>query len=116
MKGRRQKAEGRRLPSLTDDGPGRWTRCGMIPPMGDIAAKFVVSPAGRKEAVLLGVAQYRRLLRKIEDLKDALALDRAERTSKKLISYFSVSRRLKAAGELRGASHCERSKEVETAR
>jgi len=88
----------------------------MIHPMGDIAAKFVVSPAGRKEAVLLGVAQYRRLLRKIEDLEDALALDRAERTSKKLVSYFSVSRRLKPAGELRGASHCERSKEVETAR
>jgi hypothetical protein len=88
----------------------------MIRPMGDIAAKFVVSPAGRKEAVLLGVAQYRRLLRKIEELEDALALDRAEGTSKKLVSYFSVSRRLKPTGELRRASHCGRSKEVRTAR
>ena len=72
----------------------------MIRPMGDIAAKFVVSPAGRKEAVLLGVAQYRRLLRKIEDLEDALALDRAEQTSTKLISYSSVRQRLKRAGKL----------------
>lgn len=72
----------------------------MIRCMGDIAAKFVVSPAGRKEAVLLGVAQYRRLLRKIEDLEDALALDRAEQTSTKLISYSSVRKRLKRAGKL----------------
>ena len=72
----------------------------MIRPMGDIAAKFVVSPAGRKEAVLLGVAQYRRLLRKIEDLEDALALDRAEQTSRKLIPYSAVRKRLKRAGKL----------------
>ena len=88
----------------------------MIRPMGNTPLRFVAGPGGRKEVIILGLSEYRRLLRKIEDLEDALTLDRAERTSQKLISYFSVSRRLKPAGELRGASHCERSKEVETAR
>jgi len=40
--------------------------------------KFVVSRHGRKEAVLLRVGDYRRLLEPIGDLEDALALDRAE--------------------------------------
>lgn len=58
---------------------------------------------GRKEAVLLGMAEYHRLMGKLEDLQDALALDRAERTSKKLIPYSSVQKRLKRAGKLKNA-------------
>jgi len=64
------------------------------------APKFVVRTSGRREAVLLDMSQYRRMLRKIEDLEDALALDRAERTSKKLVPYEDLRRRLKRAGKL----------------
>ena len=71
----------------------------MISRMGT-APKFVVGTSGRREAVLLDMNQYRRMLRKLEDLQDALALDRAERTSKKLVPYDDVRRRLKRAGKL----------------
>lgn len=49
---------------------------------------------------MLDLNEYRRLLQKLEDLEDALALDRAERTSKKLAPYEDVRRRLKRAGKL----------------
>lgn len=50
--------------------------------------------------MLLDMNQYRRMLRKLEDLEDALALDHAERTSKNLVRYEDVRRRLKRAGKL----------------
>jgi len=68
--------------------------------MGNAATRFVIGPGGRKEAVILKVNEYRRLTRKIEDLEDALALDRAEQTSKMLVPYSSIRRRLKRAGKL----------------
>ena len=71
----------------------------MISNMG-IAPKFVIGTSGRREAVLLDMSQYRRMLQKIEDLQDALALDRSERTSRKLVPYEDVRRRLKRAGKL----------------
>ena len=68
--------------------------------MGNTKTKFVIASNGRREAVLLDVAHYRRLLQRIEDLEDALALDRAERTSKKLVPYEEVRKRLKQVGKL----------------
>jgi hypothetical protein len=62
--------------------------------------RFIVGPDGRKSGVVLGLTHYRRLLRRIEDLEDALALDGAARSSKKLVSYESVRDRLKRAGKL----------------
>jgi len=62
--------------------------------------KYVVSLRGRREAVVLRVAEYRRLLERIEDLEDAIALDRAEKASKKLIPYSQIRVRLKRAGIL----------------
>jgi hypothetical protein len=64
------------------------------------APKFIIGTSGRREAVLLNMSQYRRLLRRIEDLEDALALDRAEKTSKKLVPYEEVRRRLRRSGKL----------------
>jgi hypothetical protein len=49
---------------------------------------------------MLGLSDYHRLLRRIEDLEDSLALDRAEETSKQLLPYTVVRRRLKRAGKL----------------
>jgi L-rhamnose isomerase len=68
--------------------------------MASTFPKFVISTSGRKEAVLLDWGEYRRMLRKIEDLEDAMALDRAEQTSKKMVPYAEVHRRLKRAGKL----------------
>ncbi len=64
------------------------------------AAKYLVGPGGQREGVVLTVRDYRRLLRRVEDLEDALALDRAEETSKQLLPYAAVQRRLKRAGKL----------------
>lgn len=68
--------------------------------MGNAQPKYVISADGRKQGVMLEMAHYRRLLQKIEDLQDALALDRAEQTSVKLIPYSEVRARLKRAGKL----------------
>jgi hypothetical protein len=61
---------------------------------------FIVGPDGRRRGVFLAMAHYRRMVRKIEDLQDALTLDRAERTSHKLLPYSLVRRRLQRAGKL----------------
>jgi hypothetical protein len=39
-------------------------------------------------------------MRRLEDLEDALALDRAERSAKKLVAYSSIRKRLRRAGKL----------------
>jgi hypothetical protein len=43
------------------------------------------------------------LLRRIEDLEDALALDHAENSSKNLLEYAEVRARLKRVGKLRAS-------------
>ena len=68
--------------------------------MATLAPKLVIGGRGRKEAVVLAFGEYRRLLRRIEDLEDALKLDRAEQNSKALIPYDQVRRRLRRAGKL----------------
>lgn len=68
--------------------------------MGTTATKFIVTAQGQKEAVLIDLASYRRLLRRLEDLEDALTLDRSEDSSKRMISYQRVRNRLKRAGKL----------------
>ena len=71
-----------------------------IESMGNAQPKYVISADGRKRGVMLEMAHYRRLLQRIEDLQDALTLDRAEQTSEKLIPYSEVRARLKRAGKL----------------
>jgi hypothetical protein len=72
----------------------------MIDAMAQGNPQFIVGADGRKRGVVLGVGHYRRLLRKIEDLEDRLALDRAAQSSKQLVAYEIVRKRLKQAGEL----------------
>lgn len=72
----------------------------MVLAMNNRKPRYLASPSGRKEAVLLRLGEYKCMLERIEDLEDALALDRAERTSKKLIPYADVRERLKRAGKL----------------
>ena len=68
--------------------------------MAQTKLTFIVGPDGRTRGVLLAMVHYRRMLRKIEDLEDALTLDRAEQTSHKLLPYSSVRRHLRRAGKL----------------
>ena len=72
----------------------------MIAGMIQDIPQYIVAPDGRKQGVVLGVSHYRRLLRRIEDLEDTLTLDRAAQSSKKLVSYETVRKRLKRAGKL----------------
>lgn len=62
--------------------------------------QFIIGADGRKRGVVLGVTHYRRLLRRIEDLEDALTLDRLVEASTKLVPYDVVRKRLKRAGKL----------------
>ncbi|MBZ5565827.1 MAG: type II toxin-antitoxin system prevent-host-death family antitoxin [Acidobacteriia bacterium] len=68
--------------------------------MATTSLRFVVGARGRRQAVLLDIAEYRRLMKKLEDLEDALALDRAEQTSNRLLPYAAVRKRLKRSGKL----------------
>jgi len=68
--------------------------------MVNVKPKFLISSNGRKEAVLLRVEEYKRLIERIEDLEDAITLERAERTSKKMVPYADVRERLKRLGKL----------------
>jgi len=68
--------------------------------MANLKRRVNAGKGGQGEFLLLRRSHYRRLLRRIEDLEDALALDRAEDTSKNLLDYAEVHERLKRAGRL----------------
>jgi PHD/YefM family antitoxin component YafN of YafNO toxin-antitoxin module len=68
--------------------------------MKSATPKFIVGSNGRKEAVLLDIGEYRRIIDELEDLQDALTLDRAERSSRKLVPYSAARSRLKRADKL----------------
>jgi BMFP domain-containing protein YqiC len=58
-----------------------------------------VRKSGQNDVLLIRRSHYHRLLRRIEDLEDALSLDRAENNSKNLVDYAEVRERLKRVGE-----------------
>lgn len=62
--------------------------------------QFVVDAKGQKKFALLRVAEYERLLQRLEDLEDALALDEAVRTAKEFRNYADVRAELRKAGRL----------------
>ena len=68
--------------------------------MDTVKPKFVVSADGRKQGVVLRLREYLRLMRRLEDLEDALTLDRAEESSKMLLPYSSFRKRLDRAHKL----------------
>ena len=68
--------------------------------MGNAKVRTTLGRGGHHNLVLVPRSRYRRLLRRLEDLEDALALDRAENTSKSLLDYAEVRERLKRAGRL----------------
>lgn len=68
--------------------------------MREMKAPATVSESAQKDALVVRKSRYSRLLRRIEDLKDALTLDRAENNSKDLLDYAEVRKRLKRVGKL----------------
>ncbi|MBM3333147.1 hypothetical protein FJY63_00635 [Candidatus Sumerlaeota bacterium] len=70
-----------------------------------IHPQFVVDDKGQKRSVLLSVADYERLLRRLEDLEDALALDDAVRTATRWRNYRDIRAELRKP-------RCERQKDI----
>jgi hypothetical protein len=68
--------------------------------MANTKAGVSVGKTEQNDLLLIRTSHYRRLLRRIEDLEDALTLDRAEDNSKNLLDYAEVRKRLKRAGKL----------------
>lgn len=62
--------------------------------------KFLIDEKGKPLAVVLDIKTYRRLLQRLEDLEDALELDKARRTAKSFRDYEEIRAELKAAGQL----------------
>ena len=61
--------------------------------------RFVVDEHGKPQAVILSLADFRKLVRLIEDRKDAADLKRAIRTSRGTISHAKLLERLKRQGQ-----------------
>jgi hypothetical protein len=62
--------------------------------------KYLVSADGRRTAVVLDIRAYRRLLRHLEELEDALELDEAVRTAEGFRPYSEIRGELKKEGRL----------------
>ncbi len=68
--------------------------------MRKVQEKFLVNANGKPTAVVLEIKSYRWLLQRLEDLEDALELDKARRAAKALRPYKEIRFELKKAGRL----------------
>ena len=51
---------------------------------------YIITENGKKKYVILGISQYRKLLEKIEDLEDALDLEKAIKEAKSFRNYDEI--------------------------
>jgi hypothetical protein len=65
-----------------------------------IKEKFLKDRNGKPTAIVLDIESYRRLRQRLEDLEDALELDKARRLGKKFRPYAAIRQELKKAGRL----------------
>lgn len=68
--------------------------------MPKIKERFLVDESGKPSAVLLDIKSYRRLMERLEDLEDALELDRARRAAKRFRPYDEIRAELRRTGRL----------------
>ena len=68
--------------------------------MATRTTRYLVDERGRKKAVLLDMKEYARLLSRLEELEDALALDEAARTASGFRDYGDVRNDLQREGRL----------------
>ncbi|MBI4233440.1 MAG: hypothetical protein HY686_03270 [Chloroflexi bacterium] len=65
-----------------------------------MTTKYIVDEKGRRRGVVLSIGEYRRLLRRLEELEDALELDEAVRTAQGFADYTEVREELRRVGRL----------------
>jgi prevent-host-death family protein len=63
-------------------------------------ARYVIDKNGRKKAVLMDVKEYSRLIARLEELEDALDLDKAARASQEFRDYREIREELFKEGHL----------------
>lgn len=66
----------------------------------NLKQRFLVDSGGKPSGVVLDMRTYRRLVQRLEDLEDALELDKARRTVKSFRPYEEIRADLKKAGRL----------------
>jgi len=62
--------------------------------------KYLVDEKGRKRAVLLDIKEYQRFLQRLEELEDALSLDKAVHTAQSFRGYNEIRAELKREGRV----------------
>jgi hypothetical protein len=62
--------------------------------------KYLVDGLGRKKAVLLNIGEYSRLLKRVEELEDALDLDKAVCGPHEFMDYSKIREGLVKEGKL----------------
>jgi PHD/YefM family antitoxin component YafN of YafNO toxin-antitoxin module len=68
--------------------------------MERISKNYIVTEKGEKKYVVLDISQYRRLLEKIEDLEDALDLEKSIKEAKSFRNYDEIREELKSKGKI----------------
>lgn len=65
-----------------------------------MAKQYIISEKGERKYVVLNISQYQKLVKKIDDLEDALDLEKAVKEAKSFRNYKEIREELKAAGKL----------------
>ncbi len=68
--------------------------------MAEEKIQYIVDEKGKPRSVVLSIAEYERMLAKLEDTDDALALDEARRKTTSYTDFEKVKANLKKAGRL----------------
>jgi hypothetical protein len=68
--------------------------------MATSSATYLTDRKGRKKAIVIDIREYRRLLERLEELEDALDLDKAVRSAKSFKDYREVFKELRGEGRL----------------
>ena len=62
--------------------------------------RYIIDDKGKKKAVLMDIKEYRQVMRRLEDLEDALDLDIAVRETRNFKDYRVIREELKKEGRL----------------
>lgn len=68
--------------------------------MPRMSTQYIVDSRGRKRAVVLPIKEFDRLMERLEELEDALALDEAIKGVPEFIEYQKVRDELKNEGRI----------------
>jgi len=62
--------------------------------------RYIIDDKGKKKAVLMDIKEYQQVMRRLEDLEDALDLDIAVRDTRNFKDYQVIREELKKEGRL----------------